>query len=246
MRSTQFFLSLALASAMLTAGCGGGGGGTSAGGASGSAQGGGGSGGTSSGGSTGAGGSASSATGGQGGGTTKGGSTGNAGTGGRTSTPGGSGGQSGTPGGDAGTQPAAGCGIPCLADIDKDCTGTGACVESNGLLGPNRCYANGVKVITSADLTTLTYSITQSKDGKVCYTTEAKVSGTSIAITWKDKGGKTVATGTYDTKTMMPTVMCGAQSFDATAGLGCSAAKNIPSLPGAPAQPSTCTMGSCM
>jgi len=184
------------------------------------------------------------------------------GTGGSTGTggvapPAGTGGTPATGGstGDAANSPdtTSTCNVPCLADIDRECVPSGACVEQ--ATGPlniaaNRCYDNGVKILTDIALgvPSSTMKITHKKiDGSVCFTVEGTLQGTTMAaVTWKNAAGMPVATGTYNLSSMEANIMCGDQSFDAQATRGCGATRNLPRAPGGGGTPSSCTMGMCM
>jgi hypothetical protein len=185
-----------------------------------------------------------------------GGTIGTPGTGGTVAGGGGTvAGTGGTAGGSDAAAPddtASSCSIPCLADIDRECVPSGACMEqAAGPLGiaSNRCYDNGVKILTDIAIAfpASTLKITHKKaDGSVCFTVEGTVQGTTTAtVTWKDAGGAAVATGTYNLTTMAATIMCGDQTFNAQAALGCGATRNLPRAPGSPST-SGCSMGVCM
>jgi hypothetical protein len=166
----------------------------------------------------------------------------------------GTGGAGTTPGTDAATSDtstASMCKIPCLATIDSECLPEGACVEQPVALGlvSNRCYDNGVKILSqlALGLPTSTLKIIHRKaDGSVCFTVEGTVKGTTEAsVTWKDPAGTAVATGTYDITTMAATISCGNQQFSAQDALRCGATRNLPRAPGSPSS-GGCTMGMCM
>jgi hypothetical protein len=179
------------------------------------------------------------------GGTTGTGNGGTSGNGGAAGTPG-AGGAPGT--GGIGVPPAAACNIPCIVEISKDCVPTGACLEqSSGLFASNKCYANGVKVISTAVLANPpVYSSVYKKDGNVCYTLDAELAANGATLKWKNPAGAVVATGTIDSTKNEATVTCGGQTYDSAATAACAGTLSLPSLPGIPGgSATTCTMGAC-
>ena len=113
---------------------------------------------------------------------------------------------SGADGAEAGV--AASCGgvtCPRLFQLVEACRPSGSCVRATvpGLLPSDRlCYANGVKVRTSADPGTVppTQSVSWTyPDGSACYSLDiAPALGGSFSFTWKTTAAGEIARGTLD------------------------------------------------
>lgn len=118
---------------------------------------------------------------------------------------GGNGGLSGAVGGASGAGGTTGGGVPagcnappCLADLMNSCVPSGACVEQTSAsgMGSNICYANGVKMLTSFDLSTFAISVTAKKGSTTCWSMAANATSTAMPV--KNGSGATVATLTTD------------------------------------------------
>jgi len=108
-------------------------------------------------------------------------------------------GGSGTTGGNGSTGT---CNIPsCIATLMNACVPSGTCVDQTDLTtySSNDCFANGVKIITSVDMTTLAIVMTYKNGSSTCYSVEATGTTTTAALTIKNASGTVVATGTEDT-----------------------------------------------
>jgi hypothetical protein len=161
------------------------------------------------------------------------GSGGGAGAGGAANGTGGSSGQ-------GGNQSVGSCNIACLNDVVSQCVPSGACTTSQ--TGEGACYANGVKIDTTAVAGTTTPSTTTTvtrPDGNVCYSIDQVVQPGSVTLTYKDAAGATIATGTAATETSAVTITCNGMTFALT-GSGCPGAsgQTDSSNPG-------CSAGTC-
>ena len=229
---------------------GGGSGGGTGGGGSGGSAGMGGSAGGGSGGAAGAGGRGGTGGGGAGGGGTGGGGAGGSATDGGAGRDGGGGtgggGGAGGSGGGGGAGGSAACNYPaCIANLARDCQGTGACTSQVAGFAVNICYANGVKFLTTVDVMRMVAVIRVTKtDGtSTCFSVESPFSmtGASGMLTYKDAAGATVATGVQamngDT-----TITCTGQA-PVTVPASCGMMGGMGGMGGMGNQ---CMMGTCM
>jgi hypothetical protein len=181
--------------------------------------------------------SSTSGTGGAGGGV----STGNGGVSGANggTTGGGVGGASGAGGTTGGGVPS-GCNAPsCIADLLNSCAPSGACVEQTSAsgMGSNVCYANGVKMLTSFDMTTFAFSVTAKKGTTTCWSMAASATSTGMPI--KNGSGATVATLTEDAAGNSVVTCAGGAAV--TLNADCDAT----GLSANGASTDTCTTGTC-
>jgi hypothetical protein len=110
------------------------------------------------------------------------------------------------------------CDYPqCYIDLVKPCAPEGACIQQTSIstsgVSSNLCYANGVKVLTTTDLSIITAPttvVTVKNAGGLCYTMEAPYSLTSTTVTYtmKNAAGVTVATLAADPLTNTTTITC--------------------------------------
>lgn len=144
-------------------------------------------------------------------------------------------GSGGAAGGASGT-----CNYPtCLASLATTCAPSGTCTQQTDptTYATNTCYSNGVKTISSVNLTTLAVTLTYKKGGSTCYSVDvAGISTGSLTMTFKNASGGTLGTGTMDAATNALTITCaGAQPVTLDAACDTS------SFAGA----SNCTTGTC-
>ena len=124
------------------------------------------------------------------------------------------------------------CNVPlCLNDLVSSCAPDGACVEQKGYMcgatvcpepftsAPTSmfnymCYANGVHVSTTADMTNPTSQTsiqTYKKNGTVCYSVEMPLSmatATSVTMVVKNPAGATLATEVFNQTARTVTITC--------------------------------------
>jgi hypothetical protein len=106
------------------------------------------------------------------------------------------------------------CNMPsCLANLPTTCTPSGTCVEQTTTTGTNDCYSNGVKVITTIDLSTFNSTETFKNGSTTCYSIAVSglLTGTPT-FTLKNAAGATIGTGTEDATTNAVTFTCTGQS----------------------------------
>lgn len=127
-----------------------------------------------------------------------------------------SGGNGGIFGGNGGASGGGGstgaCNYPsCLASLGTTCAPSGTCVEQTDTttFATNDCYSNGVKVLTSFDLTSGAIVATFKNASGICYTFNIGASTTGASTyTIKNGSGQTIATGTSDTAGTTTTITC--------------------------------------
>jgi len=127
---------------------------------------------------------------------------------------GGAGGVLGGNGGAGGTTSTGACNYPsCVASLAATCAPSGTCVEQSDAttFATNDCYSNGVKVLTTLNLTSGSAVVTYKNGSTTCYSIEAaSTNGTTFTLTVKNAAGATIATGTEDDSGTTPvaTVTC--------------------------------------
>jgi hypothetical protein len=153
---------------------------------------------------------ASGATGGHDGGgiVDAGGAAGSTGTGGNTGT----GGATGTGGGSGS------CSFPsCYTSLLSGCIPSGTCVQQTTttyapvMMTSNLCYGNGVKFLTSVNMTdpsSASSVTTVTKNGTTCYSYETPLSGSSATVVYKDGAGATVVTIVINDTAKTETITC--------------------------------------
>jgi hypothetical protein len=181
------------------------------------------------------------ATGGIGGVTGKGGATGTGGmiatggTGGVTGK-GGATGMGGTVVGAGGSTGTGACAYPaCYTDLLSSCIPGGTCVQQSGYMCgavacpepltsvptsmiSNVCYSNGVKNLTSIDMTSTASMVsvtTVTKNGTLCYSYEmpyAAATSTSATMVFKNSAGATVVTYVISSTDRTATITCTGKS----------------------------------
>ena len=145
------------------------------------------------------------------------------------------GGVGGAAGGSSGT-----CKYPsCIASLGTTCDPSGACVEQTDATtgASNTCYSNGVKVMTTFNLTSGAGVSTIKNASGTCYTMNLAFSptGSSTTLTIKNASGQTVATGTV--------VVAGATS---TTTITCTGGQPVTLDPSCDTgMNSTCATGTC-
>jgi hypothetical protein len=115
-------------------------------------------------------------------------------------------------GGTAGGGTSGSCNMPtCLSTALTGCEPSGTCVQQSSTTSfdTNNCYSNGVKVITTVDLSTYAVSVTFKSPTKTCLT----MSGTGdlsgkTTLTMKNSSGTTIGTLSEDTAASVTTVTC--------------------------------------
>ena len=106
------------------------------------------------------------------------------------------------------------CNYPqCYIDLIKNCAPGGSCVQQTTIsptLSTNLCYGNGVKMISSIDVTALTTTTTWKNGSGICYTQEAPISVTSgnLTYTLRNAAGAVVATQAIDSTANTMTITC--------------------------------------
>ena len=106
------------------------------------------------------------------------------------------------------------CNMPsCLASLPTTCKPSGTCVEQTTTTGTNDCYSNGVKVISTIDLSTFNSTETYKNGSTTCYslTLMGLMTGTPT-FTLKTALGATIGTGTANLATNAFTFACTGQS----------------------------------
>jgi hypothetical protein len=103
-------------------------------------------------------------------------------------------------GGSTGTT---GCNYPsCLASLATTCQPSGTCVQQTDLTtyASNTCYSNGVKLISSFDLTSGAIVVTFKNASGICYTFNiaSSATGSTSTYTIKNAAGQAIATGMSD------------------------------------------------
>jgi len=141
-------------------------------------------------------------------------------------------------GGTAGGGASGSCNLPsCLSSMSSDCQPSGACVEQTDAAGnTNTCYANGVKTISSLDMTTFAISVTLKNASKTCLTMSGPITATGATLTIKDGSGKAVGTLAADSAGNTTVTCTGGQpvALDSNCDLGTSNGAS-----------SSCTTGAC-
>ena len=154
------------------------------------------------------------------------------------------------------------CNVPlCLNDLVSSCAPDGACVEQKGYMcgatvcpdpltsAPTSmfnymCYANGVHVSTTADMTNPTSQTsiqTYKKNGTVCYSVEMPLSmatATSVTMVVKNPAGATLATEVFNQTARTVTITCTGGGSPAVVSLDCLTTSSADG--GTP-----CTTGTC-
>jgi hypothetical protein len=126
--------------------------------------------------------------------------------------------------------------LTCIGELYNamaDCTPSGACTSQESTLGSNYCYANGVKMGLTINITTMSANMTIKNASKVCLIAEV----TGNTIVYKNSAGKTIATA--DATTNATTCADGSTGImDDTCG------GNSPSTSN-PNSTENCTPGTC-
>ena len=154
---------------------------------------------------------------------------------------GGGGGISGNGGAGGGGGGAAGsCNYPsCMASLAATCQPAGTCVEQvdSTTFASNVCYSNGVKMLTSINMTSGLINVAFKNGSSTCYTIEVSASATTGAetLTVKNASGAVIATGTRDTTGSTTTITC-TGGAPVTLNAACQ---------GSLGSPSGCTTGTC-
>jgi len=145
---------------------------------------------------------------------------------------GGSGGSSSSPGS---------CNLPsCVASLATTCTPSGTCTSQTDAttFSSNTCYSNGVKVLTTLDLTAQTEVVTYKNGSSVCYSFNVSGDATgATTFTLKNGSGQTIATGATDANNNFTITCPGGQPV--TIDPNCDS----PAPSGTPA--TSCTVGTC-
>ena len=152
----------------------------------------------------------------------------------------GGGGGMGGNGGAGGGGSSGSCNAPsCISSLLTSCQTSGTCVEQTDTttFATNQCYSNGVKVLSSFDLTSGAATVTYKNGSTTCYSISvAGLTGTAT-LTVKNASGQTIATGTTDVNTNATTITCtGGQAV--TLNAACDAVTGGSST-------TTCTTGTC-
>ena len=133
------------------------------------------------------------------------------------------------------------CNLPsCIASLATTCRPSGTCTSQSDTttLSSNTCYSNGVKVLTTLDLTTQTEVVTYKNGSSVCYSFNvAGNAAGATTFTLKNASGQTIATGATDVNQNFTITCPGGQPV--TIDPSCDS----PGTSGTPA--ASCTTGTC-
>jgi hypothetical protein len=149
--------------------------------------------------------------------------------------------------GSTGTADAAGippeCHYPrCLEDLAQECAPAGACtMQANATTTVvNYCFSNEVKILRTGDGTTRRSRVM--KGGRLCYSVESPVTGSTFTITYRNGAGQVIATSMVDPGPFV-SVACEGQA-PVQIPRQCGSPDDVPRAGAGPGI--TCPTGACM